>query len=90
MTPIPTHCRVCGRAVVSRQSAYRGAGRPREVHQTCMEVASMLSRIESKLSVIQFADEQHVRRLRGDLFCLVNGPLRRDRVLIAPNSTEDF
>ncbi len=79
-------CRVCGRRV--RQKPRRG--RTKEIHTSCTILASRLSEIETLLKKIQFADREHVSRLRGDLFQLRNVALSPRHVTVCDDSDEDM
>lgn len=79
-------CAVCHRPVQRKE----GRGRPKEVHTTYCIVRSRMAELEDMLRRMEFGDSAAVKKLRGDMFAIVNGPLRADVVTINPTNDADI
>ena len=78
------YCRVCGRPVKQNKR-----GRPKEAHKVCIALESRVSQVDDLCSQIKFQNKKKLKRLRGDLFCIVNGPLHPYNAQFAPDDDED-
>lgn len=83
----PTLCPVCHRPLEQRAG---GRGRKKEVYTTCCIVRSRVAELETMLRSMEFGDRESVKRIRGDLFAIVNGTLHPGNVTINPSNTADI
>lgn len=78
-------CRVCGRPVRQRT----GPGDKKQLHSVCKDFESRLMQAKSLAAQIKWQDAGHLRKQRGGVFSIVNGPLRHSLVEYAPDDPTD-